>query len=66
MNVSGDPTRSFGQPIDADSSVPTAILAAAANQDAGVKGAARAYDVAEASVKHAVEFEAMMGQRIAA
>jgi uncharacterized protein (DUF433 family) len=66
MNVVIDPSRSFGQPIDADSSVPTAILAAAANQDTGVKGAARAYDVTEASVKHAVEFEAMMEQRIAA
>ncbi|WP_289719438.1 hypothetical protein [Rhizobium sp. S152] len=66
LNVMVDPKRSFGQPIDAQSSVPTAILAAAVWQDGDVKAVARAYDVPEISVKHAVEFETMMEQRLAA
>ncbi|MBB4235942.1 hypothetical protein [Rhizobium esperanzae] len=66
LNVIVDPARSFGQPIDAASSVPTAVLAAAAEQEGGIRGAAKAYDVSEASVRHAVEFEAMMEQRLAA
>lgn len=65
LNVVVDPTRSFGQPIDASSGVPTAILTAAAEQN-GIRGAAHAYDVPETSVKHAIEFETMMEQRLAA
>lgn len=66
LNVIVDPARSFGQPIDAISSVPTAVLAAAAAQEGGIKAAARAYDVNETSVRHAVEFESLMEQRLAA
>jgi uncharacterized protein (DUF433 family) len=66
LNILVDPSRAFGQPIDAASSVPTAVLAAAAEQNGGVRGAAKAYDVSEASVRHAVEFETMMEQRLAA
>lgn len=66
LNVVVDPARAFGQPIDADSSVPTAILAAAAKQDGGIAAAARAYDVSESSVRRAAEFETMMEQRLAA
>ena len=54
-----DPTRSFGQPIDSASSVPTSILAASARVE-GISGTAHAYDVAPASVRRAVEFEAQL------
>jgi hypothetical protein len=57
-----DPARSFGQPIDSASGVPTAVLAAGAAHD-GIPGAARAYDVPAASVRQAVEFEADLGRR---
>ncbi|NGO51188.1 hypothetical protein G6N73_08325 [Mesorhizobium camelthorni] len=60
-----DPARAFGQPIDSSSSVPTAILAAAARIE-GVKGAAHAYEVSEASVVRSIEFEEQVGQRLAA
>ncbi|AYG61524.1 hypothetical protein QD460_22930 [Rhizobium jaguaris] len=66
LNVVIDPTRSFGQPIDASSSVPTAILAAAAKYDGSIRNTALAYDVSETAVRHAVEFETMMEQRLAA
>ncbi|PDT41046.1 MULTISPECIES: hypothetical protein [Sinorhizobium] len=65
LNVVVDPARSFGQPIDAASSVPTAILDAAAKQE-GIVGAARAFDVPESSVRRAVEFEGSLSQRMAA
>lgn len=60
-----DPNRSFGQPIDANSSVPTAILAAAAFQE-GMREAAISYEVSEGAVRRAVEFEGAFTQRIAA
>lgn len=60
-----DPARAFGAPIEADSSVPTAILAAAAKHQ-GLREAAAAYAVSQASVKRAVEFEAGLEQRKAA
>lgn len=66
LNVIVDPTRSFGQPIDASSSIPTAVLAGAAKQAGGVRGAARDYDVSETSVRHALEFETLMEQRLVA
>lgn len=66
LNVIIDPTRSFGQPIDATSSVPTAVLAAASTQEGSVKAAARAYNVSETSIRHALEFENLMEQRLAA
>lgn len=51
-----DPARAFGQPIDGDSSVPTAVLASAAKVH-GIDGTARVYDVARAAVQRAVTFE---------
>lgn len=66
LNVVIDPARSFGQPIDASSSVPTAVLAAAAKHDGGIRNAALAYDVSETAIRHAIEFETMMEQRLAA
>jgi hypothetical protein len=64
-NVLIDPARSFGQPIDAASSVPTAILAAAGRRE-GITATAYAYDVSEASVRHAIRFETKMEKQAAA
>ncbi len=60
-----DPARSFGQPIDAETSVPTSVLAAAGKLE-GIDRAAGAYSVPRASVKRAMEFEATMERRAAA
>jgi uncharacterized protein (DUF433 family) len=65
MNVVVDPSRAFGQPIEAASSVPTVVLAAAARQE-GVSGAARAYAVPEAAIRRAIEFEASLEHGLAA
>jgi uncharacterized protein (DUF433 family) len=51
-----DPQRAFGQPIDEESHVPTAILAAAARFH-GIDTAARDYEVSKSAVRRAVEFE---------
>jgi uncharacterized protein (DUF433 family) len=64
-NILVDPARAFGQPIDAITSVPTAVLAAAGRQE-GIERAACAYDVPQASVKRAIEFEATMERQAAA
>lgn len=66
VNIVVDPGRSFGQPIDAESSVPTSVLASAARLEGGVRAAARDYAVSETSVRHALEFETLMEQRLAA
>jgi hypothetical protein len=50
-----DPSRAFGQPIDAESSVPVAVLANAGRLR-GIKAAARSYEVPEISVRRAMEF----------
>jgi hypothetical protein len=50
-----DPARAFGQPIDSESSVPVAILAAA-GQRHGVDVAARSYEVSRGSVRRAMHF----------
>ncbi len=60
-----DPTRSFGQPIDYETRVPTAVLAAAAKLE-GVKGAATAYAVPPSSVRRAIEFHDSIETRLAA
>jgi uncharacterized protein (DUF433 family) len=52
-----DPLRSFGQPIDHDSGVPTTVLAAAAEAEGSPDDAAKAWDVPLASVQRAVRFE---------
>lgn len=56
-----DPTRSFGRPILDDSSVPTAVLAAATkaegDDDDGVRRVARWFDVPPRAVTAAIEFE---------
>jgi uncharacterized protein (DUF433 family) len=60
-----DPQRSFGQPIESETSVPTAVLAAAAALD-GEKGASIAFDVPIRAVRRAVSFESAFDQRLAA
>ena len=60
-----DPERAFGQPIDATTGVPTAVLAASGRQE-GIVRAARAYDVPQVSVKRAIEYEATMERQAAA
>jgi hypothetical protein len=60
-----DPDRAFGAPIDPASSVPTSVLSNAASKF-GIALTARAYQVSEASVRHALDFEAQMEQRLAA
>lgn len=52
-----DPTRSFGQPITADSGVPTVVLAEAYRANGSIGDVARWYEVSAASVRHAIEFE---------
>jgi uncharacterized protein (DUF433 family) len=52
-----DPDRSFGQPIDADSGVPTASLVAAARAEGSAEAAARIWQVPLQSVKRAIRFE---------
>lgn len=65
VRVVVSPGYAFGAPVDADSHVPTAVLANVARAQ-GVKATAAAYDVSETSVRHAMEFEASMEQRLAA
>lgn len=60
-----DPARAFGQPIEASSSVPTSILAAAGEHQ-GVEMAAKAYDVTTAAIRRAMKFEAENAARLAA
>lgn len=55
-----DPRRSFGQPIAADSGVPTAALAAAVEVEGTEKAAARVYEVDLRVVRDAVRFEARL------
>ena len=65
LQVVVDPQRSFGQPIEANRSVPTAVLAVAANH-LGVAEAARAYEVDVAAVNRALRYESQLEQRLAA
>jgi hypothetical protein len=57
-----DPSRAFGQPIESETSVPTAILDAAGRQE-GITAAARIYQVPQAAIKRAMQFEADIGLR---
>lgn len=52
-----DPERSFGHPIDQNSGVPTAVLAAAAEAEGDVDAAAAVWGVSVSAVKRAVEYE---------
>lgn len=52
-----DPERSFGQPIDSDTGVPTSVLLAAFRAEGSDENVARVYDVPLSSVRRAVAFE---------
>ena len=52
-----DPERSFGQPIESTSGVPTASLAAAARAEGSVERAAKLWRVTPRAVRRAVKFE---------
>lgn len=52
-----DPERCFGQPIESETGVPTATLAAAAKAEGTVEAAARIWQVPVRSVVRAVRFE---------
>ena len=60
-----DPARSFGQPIDEETGVPTATLAAAVGAEGSIEAAARAWQVKPSAVKRAAEFESALLQRAA-
>jgi uncharacterized protein (DUF433 family) len=52
-----DPSRQFGQPLDAKTGVPTAVLARAVEAEGSMKKAAQAFMVPVTSIKRAVYFE---------
>ncbi|MBL8580621.1 MAG: helix-turn-helix domain-containing protein [Rhizobiaceae bacterium] len=57
-----DPEKSFGQPIDSESGVPTAALSAAAKAEGSPEAAARAWQVPVQSVLRAVKFETELAE----
>ncbi|TNH41120.1 hypothetical protein [Paracoccus haeundaensis] len=65
VHVMVTPSRAFGAPIDSVSSVPTSILANVAKAQ-GIAATAKAYNVTELSIRHALDFEASLEQRQAA
>lgn len=52
-----DPERSFGQPIEADTGVPTAILASAARAEGSIDKAAMRWNVPAQAIRRAIRFE---------
>ena len=56
-NVVVNPKRSFGRPVLRDSSVPTSALAAAYVAEKSFRNVALMYEVPEAQVKEAVDFQ---------
>ncbi len=61
-----DPARSFGQPIEAETSVPVDALASAVDAEGSVEAAAKAWDVPPRAVRHALAFRHEMDLRQAA
>ena len=55
-SVKIDPARSFGQPIEAETSVPVSALVAAATAEGSDKAAARAWDVPVGAIRRAMAF----------
>lgn len=60
-----DPERSFGQPIDDETGVPTSVLASAAGAEGSIEAAARRWCVPTSAVKRSVEFEHSIQTRAA-
>ncbi|TWH35447.1 hypothetical protein L611_001300000760 [Aminobacter sp. J15] len=65
VNIVVDPERSFGAPIDGETSIPTAVLASAVRL-MGEVDAAKAYEAPISAVRRALEFEERLEQRLAA
>ena len=65
LNVVVDPSRAFGEPIDAITKVPTAVLATAAKFQS-LDEVAKTYQVPQSSVRHAIEFESNLELKRAA
>lgn len=61
-----DPARAFGQPIEATSGVPAAILAAASEAEGSPESAAQVWAVPVVSVRRAVAFQGSVENRLAA
>jgi uncharacterized protein (DUF433 family) len=55
-----DPQRVFGQPIEADSGVPTSVLSAACEAEGSLEKAARVWDVPVVAIRRAVEFQSSL------
>ena len=52
-----DPKRQFGQPIEAESGIPTSVLAQAVKTEGSIEHAAQAYMIPPAAVRRAIHFE---------
>jgi uncharacterized protein (DUF433 family) len=52
-----DPQRAFGQPIEADSGVPAAVLSAAEEAEGSAEDAARVWGVPVSAVRRATDFQ---------
>ena len=61
-----DPERSFGQPIEADTSVPVDVLVAAIESEGSAQAAARVYDVPLKAVQRAAMFRKAFDRPLAA
>jgi len=61
-----DPARSFGQPIEASSGVPTARLAQVVKAEGSIERAAQLFDLRPAIVRDALAFERRRVDKIAA
>ena len=65
LGVVIDPRRSFGQPIEQDTSVPAAALAGAAAAEGSPEAAARAWQVPVRAVRRALRFQKRLEQKAA-
>lgn len=61
-----DPLRSFGQPIEQETSVPVAILAQAAETEGSIEAAARAWAAPVRAIRRAVAFQSSLDRKKAA
>lgn len=61
-----DPARSFGQPIESETSVPVSALVGAVRGEGSPEAAARAWDVPLRAIRRALAFDDVIRQRQAA
>jgi uncharacterized protein (DUF433 family) len=55
-----DPQRAFGQPIDADSGVPAAVLSASVEAEGSPEHAARVWGVPVSAIRRARDFQSVV------